>query len=72
MGSREIGSMKTVVCKLGGRVYSVEFPLWKRRFEGCALANDCMQAFTTVTDIPVGDPSVTSLVSLNQGSVRQA
>ena len=29
-------------------------------FEGLALSNDCIQAFTTVTGMPVGDPSVTS------------
>ena len=57
VGSREISSIKSAVPKLGS---SVEFPLWKRRFEGFALANDCMQAFKTAIDMPVGDPSVTS------------
>ena len=52
--SREISSIKTAVPNLGS---SVDFPLWKRRFEGFALSNYCMQAYTTVTNIPVGDPS---------------
>ena len=55
VGSREISSIKTAVPKFGS---SVEFSLWKRRFEGFAFANDCMQAFTTAIDMSVGDPSV--------------
>ena len=73
MGSREISSIKPAVPKFGS---SVEFPLWKRRFEGFDLANDCMEAFTTAIDMPVGDPSVTSCFLLDQGfseaSVRRA
>ena len=73
MGSREISSIKSAVPKFGS---SVEFLLWKRRFEGFALANDCMQAFTTAIDMPVDDPSVTSRFMLDQGfseaSVRRA
>ena len=68
MGSREISSIKSAVPKFGS---SVEFLLWKRRFEGFALANDCMQAFTTTIDMPVGDPSVTSHFCLIKVSVRQ-
>ena len=68
VGSREIRSIKSAVPKFGS---SVEFPLWKRRFEGFALANDCMQAFTTTIDMPVGDPSVTSHFCLIKVSVRQ-
>ena len=74
MGSRETSSIKSAVPKFNSS--GVEFPLWKRRFEGLALANDCMQAFTTAIDMPVGDPSVTSLFLLDQGfseaSVRRA
>ena len=54
MGSRQINGIKTAFGS------SVEFPLWKTRFEGLALVNDCMQAFTTAVDMPVGDPSVAS------------
>ena len=41
--------------------------MWNRRFKGFALANNCMQAFTTVTDMTVGDPSVTYRCLLDQG-----
>ena len=64
MGSREISSIESAIPKFGS---SVEFPLWKRRFEGFALANDCMQGFTTAIDTPAGDPSVTSRFLLDQG-----
>ena len=64
MRFREISSIKTAVPKLGS---SVEFPLWKRRFEGFDLAKDCMQAFTTTIDMPVGDPSRTSRFVHDQG-----
>ena len=40
LSPREISSIKTAVPKLGS---SADFPLWKRRFEGFALSNDCMQ-----------------------------
>ena len=74
VGSRETSSIKSAVPKFNSS--GVEFPLWKRRFEGLALANDCMQAFTTAIDMPVGDPSVTSRCLLDQGlseaSVRRA
>ena len=50
--------------------------MWKRRFEGFALSNDCMQVFTSVIDMPIGDPSVTSRFFLDQGfsesSVKRA
>ena len=39
----------------------------KRRFERYAITSGYMQAFTTVTDMMVGDPSVTSRFSLDQG-----
>ena len=45
----------------------VGYSLWKRRFEGYAITSGCMQAFTTVTDIMVDDPSVTSRFLLDQG-----
>ena len=55
---------------------------WCKKFfvegaaRGFALANDCMQAFTAVTDMPVGYPSVTSRFFLDQGfseiSIRRA
>lgn len=68
VGSREIRSVKTAVPKLGS---SVEFPLWKKRFEGFALPNDCTQAFTTAPNMPVGDSSVTSRFLLDVNSMRQ-
>ena len=72
VGSREISSIESAIPKFGS---SVEFPLWKRRFEGFALTNDCMQAFTSAIDIPVGDPSVICRL-LDQGfsetSVKRA
>ena len=58
IGPRETSSIKSGVPKFNGS--SVEYPLWKRRFEGSAITSGCMQAFTTVTDMMVGDPSVTS------------
>ena len=64
VGFREISSIKTAVLKLGS---SVEFPLWKQRFEGFTLANDCMQDFTTANNMPIGDPSVTYRFVLDQG-----
>ena len=74
VGSRETSSIKPAVPKFNGS--GVEFPLWKRRFGGFALANDSMQAFTTAIDMPVGDPSVTSRCLLDQGlseaSVKRA
>ena len=73
MGSLESGIIQSANPKFNG---GVQFPLWKQRFEGVALANDRMQAFTTAIDMPVGDPSVTSCFLLHQGlsevSVRRA
>ena len=65
VGSRATSSIKSAVAKSNGS--GVEFPLWRRRFEGCSLANDCIQAFTTAIDMPVGDPSLTSRCLLDQG-----
>ena len=65
IGPRETSSIKSAVPKFNGS--SVEYPLWKRRFEGYAITSGCMQAFTTVTDMMVGDPSVTSRFLLDQG-----
>ena len=45
----------------------MEYPLWKQRFEGYAITRGYMQAFTTVTDMMVGGPSVTSRFLLDQG-----
>ena len=74
VGSRETSSIKSAVSKFNGS--GVDFPLWKRRFEGFDLANDCIQAFTTAIDMPAGNPSVTSPFLLDQGlseaSVRRA
>ncbi|CAM9850947.1 unnamed protein product, partial [Sphacelaria rigidula] len=68
-----MSSIKTAVPKLGG---NVDFPLWKRRFEGFALSNDCMHVFTTTVDTPVGDVSVRSQFLIDQGfsetSIRRA
>ena len=50
VGCREISSIKADVPNYGS---IVEFPLWKRRSEGFSLANDCMKAFGTVTDMQV-------------------
>ena len=73
LSPREISSIKTAVPKLGS---SADFPLWKRRFEGFALSNDCMQSYTSTIDMPVGDPSVSSQFLIDQGfseiSVRRA
>ena len=65
IGHRETSNIKSTVPKFncsGG-----EFPLWNRRFEGYAITSGCMQAFTTVIDMMVGDPSVTSRFLLDQG-----
>ena len=74
MGSRDTSSIKSALPKFNGS--GVEFPLWKRRFEGFALANDCMRAFMTAIDMPVGNPSVTSRFLLDQcfseASVKRA
>ena len=71
--NRQISSGETAVAMLGS---SVDFPSWKRGFEGLALSNDCMQALATATDIPLGDPSVTFRFVLDQGfsegSIRRA
>ena len=39
---RETSSIKSAVLKFNGS--SVDYPLWKRRFEGYAITSDCMQA----------------------------
>ena len=65
IGPKETSSIKSAVPKFTGS--GVEYRLWKRRFEGYAVTSGCMQAFTTVTDMMVGDPSVTSRFLLHQG-----
>ena len=65
IGSRKTSSIKSSVPKFNGS--GVEYPLWKRRFQGDAITSGCMQAFTTVADTMVGDPSVTSRFVLDQG-----
>ena len=65
IGPRETSSIKFAVSKFNGS--SVEYHMRKRRFEGYAITNGCMQAFKTVTDMMVGDPSVTSHFLLDQG-----
>ena len=62
---RETSSIKSAALKFNGS--GVDYPLWNRRFEGYAITSGCMQAFTTVTDMMVGDPSVTSRFLLDQG-----
>ena len=65
IGPRETSSIKSAVPKFNGS--GVEYPLRKRREEGYAITSGCMQAFTTVTDMMVGDPSVTPRFLLDQG-----
>ena len=68
--SLAVGSLETSSIKSAGPQFNgsgVELPLWKRGFNGFALANDCMQTFTTAIDMPVGDPSVTPRFLLDQG-----
>ena len=65
MGPRETGRIKSAVPKFKG--IGAEYPMWKRRFEGYAITTGCMQAFTIVTGMMVGDPSVTSYSLLDQG-----
>ena len=64
-GPRETSSIKSAVPKFNGS--GVEYPRWKRRYEGYAITSGCLQAFTTVNDTMVGDPSVTSRFLLDQG-----
>lgn len=66
MLSRELGSSKTAVPKLGS---SIDFALWKRLFKGFALSNDSMQGFFYI-DMPLGDSSVASRSLL--GSNKQS
>ena len=63
-GPRETSSITSAVPNFNRS--GVEYPLWKRRFEGYAITSGCMQAFTTVADM-VGDPCVTSRFLLDQG-----
>ena len=64
-GPRETSSIKSAVPKFNGS--GVEFPFWKRHFEGFPLPDDCMQAFTSAIDTPVDDPSVTFRFLQDQG-----
>ena len=65
MGSCEETSIKTAVPNVGS---SVVFQFSKGLFEGFGLANDCMQAFTSVSNMPASEPSPTSDFLLDQGS----